>query len=75
MFEDALAQAKVIEEVKIQEGKIKLRKKDNNQKNHNNGGTFNPSPQPKPQITQVTYAINQTQPIVQLVHPPRKRNN
>jgi len=59
-FEDALAQAKIIKKVKIQEGEIKLRKKDNKQNTHNNGGNFN-QPQSKPQINQITYAVNQAQ--------------
>lgn len=67
-FEDALVQAKVIEEVRIQ-GEIKLRKKHNNQKNHSSGGTFNTTP-PKTQAMQVTYVINQAQPIMLLAPPP-----
>lgn len=47
-FEDVIAQAKVIEEVKIQEGEIKLRNKYNNPNKHNNGGTFNLPPSSKP---------------------------
>jgi len=45
----ALSQEKIIEKVKIQEGEIKLRNKDNNNQNtHNNGGNPNQS-QPMPQ--------------------------
>ena len=56
-FEDALAQAKLIEEAKVQDGEIKLKKKEphNNQKYRNNNQSNNASiSYQKPQNNQVT---------------------
>lgn len=69
-FEDALSQAKLIEVAKVQYGDIKMKKKDNNnQKYRNNGGNPSTSYQ-KPQNSQVSHDVHQTQPVVQLA-PPR----
>ena len=55
-LEDALAQAKLIEEAKVQDGEIKLRKKESNQKykGHNNQGNDSSGLYQKPQTNQVS---------------------
>jgi len=73
IFKEALSQAKLIEKVKTQSCDIKLHKKNNNNdQKHNDSGNNNQVYQ-NPYNNQVSYNVNQIQPIMATQPPSQPR--